>query len=228
MEDPDEFAPPRRGRRRAEAVSPVFSASAAASCSRSPRSRPPALLLRLGQDDLLGKDGLGWDKVAAVLGAAGGSLFNWLPLLFAVGIAVGFARKGDGSTAVAAVVGFFVFTSVIQVFAPLKDLPGYKPNGGFELAPIKWPYSVLAGVVVGIVAAAAVAALPPHQAARLPGVLRRPPVRPDHHRLRAADPRRDLRPALQVRRTPASDRRRRGHRRPRRRWRHLRRCSTAC
>ncbi|MEA5366180.1 PTS transporter subunit EIIC [Amycolatopsis sp., V23-08] len=111
------------------------------------------LLLRLGQDDLLGKDGLGWDKVAAVLGAAGGSLFNWLPLLFAVGIAVGFARKGDGSTGVAAVVGFFVFTSVIQVFAPLKDLPGYKPNGGFELAPIKWPYSVLAGVVVGLVAA---------------------------------------------------------------------------
>jgi PTS system N-acetylglucosamine-specific IIC component len=111
------------------------------------------LLLRLGQDDLLGKDGLGWNKIAAVLGAAGGSLFNWLPLLFAVGIAVGFARKGDGSTAVAAVVGFFVFTSVIQVFAPLSGLPGYKPDGGFELAPIKWPYSVLAGVVVGLVAA---------------------------------------------------------------------------
>ena len=47
------------------------------------------LLNRLGQDDLLGKDGLGWNKVAAVLGAAGGGLFDWLPLLFAVGIAVG-------------------------------------------------------------------------------------------------------------------------------------------
>ncbi|MFJ1764531.1 PTS transporter subunit EIIC [Amycolatopsis sp. NPDC088138] len=110
------------------------------------------ILLRFGQDDMLGKDGLGWNKVASVLGAAGGTLFNWLPLLFAVGIAVGFARKGDGSTAVAAVVGFFVFSAVIQVFAPLTDLPGYKA-GATELAPIKWPYSVLAGVVVGIVAA---------------------------------------------------------------------------
>ncbi|MEU0797112.1 PTS transporter subunit EIIC [Amycolatopsis sp. NPDC005961] len=110
------------------------------------------ILLRFGQDDMLGKDGLGWNKVASVLGAAGGTLFNWLPLLFAVGIAVGFAKKGDGSTAVAAVVGFFVFSAVIQVFAPLSDLPGYKA-GATELAPIKWPYSVLAGVVVGIVAA---------------------------------------------------------------------------
>ncbi|EOD65831.1 PTS transporter subunit EIIC [Amycolatopsis vancoresmycina] len=110
------------------------------------------ILLRFGQDDMLGKDGLGWNKVASVLGAAGGTLFNWLPLLFAVGIAVGFAKKGDGSTAVAAVVGFFVFSAVVQVFAPLSDLPGYKA-GATELAPIKWPYSVLAGVVVGIVAA---------------------------------------------------------------------------
>jgi PTS system N-acetylglucosamine-specific IIC component len=110
------------------------------------------ILLRLGQDDMLGKDGLGWNKVASVLGAGGGALFNWLPLLFAVGIAVGFAKKGDGSTAVAAVVGFFVFTSVIQVFAPLKDVPKYKA-GVTELQPINWPYSVLAGVVVGIVAA---------------------------------------------------------------------------
>ncbi|HKN56634.1 MAG TPA: PTS transporter subunit EIIC [Amycolatopsis sp.] len=110
------------------------------------------LLLRLGQDDLLGEKGLGWNKVAAVLGAGGGALFNWLPLLFAVGIAVGFARKGDGSTGVAAVVGFFVFTSVIQVFAPLKDLPGYKA-GATELNPLKWPYSVLAGIVVGLVSA---------------------------------------------------------------------------
>src|SRR4051812_7489082 len=77
------------------------------------------LLLRLGQDDLLGKDGLGWNKVASVLGAAGGGLFDWLPLLFAVGIAVGFARKGDGSTGVAAVVGWVVFNKVIQVFAPI-------------------------------------------------------------------------------------------------------------
>ncbi|RZQ65605.1 PTS transporter subunit EIIC [Amycolatopsis suaedae] len=109
------------------------------------------LLSRLGQDDLLGKDGLGWDKVAAVLGAAGGGLFDWLPLLFAVGIAVGFARKGDGSTGVAAVVGFVVFNKVVQVFAPIKELEGFKE--GWFLAPIYWPYSVLGGVIVGLVTA---------------------------------------------------------------------------
>ena len=42
-----------------------------------------ALLLRLGQPDLLGADGLGWDRVAAVIGAAGNALFANLALLFA-------------------------------------------------------------------------------------------------------------------------------------------------
>src|SRR3979411_1188178 len=94
------------------------------------------LLARLGQDDLLGPDGLGWNKVAAVLGAAGGGLFDWLPLLFAIGIAVGFARKGDGSTAVAAVVGWVVFNKVIQAIAPISEMEGYKE--GWLLQPIKW------------------------------------------------------------------------------------------
>ncbi|MGW4523448.1 PTS transporter subunit EIIC [Amycolatopsis sp. NPDC004378] len=109
------------------------------------------LLSRLGQPDVLGSDGLGWDKVADVVGAAGGGLFDWLPLLFAIGIAVGFARKGDGSTAVAAAVGWVVFNKVIQAIAPIKSQEGYKP--GWDLAPIHWPYSVLTGIVSGIVAA---------------------------------------------------------------------------
>ena len=70
------------------------------------------LLLRLGQDDLLGKDGLGWNAVAAVIGAAGGALFANLALLFAVGVAIGIAKKADGSTALAAVVGYLVFKGV--------------------------------------------------------------------------------------------------------------------
>ena len=38
-----------------------------------------ALLLRLGQPDLLGPEGLGWDAVADVIGAAGNALFANLP-----------------------------------------------------------------------------------------------------------------------------------------------------
>ncbi|MEV0072248.1 MULTISPECIES: PTS transporter subunit EIIC [unclassified Amycolatopsis] len=109
------------------------------------------LLNRLGQDDVFGSKGLGWDKVSAVIGAAGGGLFDWLPLLFAIGIAVGFARKGDGSTAVAAVVGWIVFNKVIQAIAPISSQQGYKP--AWDASPIHWPYSVLTGVISGIVAA---------------------------------------------------------------------------
>ena len=78
-----------------------------------------ALLLRLGQPDLLGADGLGWDSVAAVVGAAGNALFANLALLFAVGIAIGMARKSDGSTALAAVVGYLVFKAVGDAMSPL-------------------------------------------------------------------------------------------------------------
>src|SRR3954468_6704317 len=77
-----------------------------------------ALLLRLGQDDLLGKDGAGGDRGAAVIGAAGNALFANLPLLFAVGVAIGMARKSDGSTALAGVVGYLVFKAVGDAISP--------------------------------------------------------------------------------------------------------------
>src|SRR3954470_3363109 len=89
-----------------------------------------ALLLRLGQDDLLGKDGAGWDRVAAVIGAAGNALFANLPLLFAVGVAIGMAKKADGSTALAAVVGYLVFKGVGDAMSPfVLDTP---PKGGTQ------------------------------------------------------------------------------------------------
>ncbi|WP_308195720.1 PTS transporter subunit EIIC [Nocardioides potassii] len=101
-----------------------------------------ALLLRLGQPDLLGADGLGWTRVAPVVGAAGGALFDNLPLLFAVGIAIGMARKSDGSTALAAVVGYLVFKSVGDAMSP-NVLDDDKLIN----------YGVLGGIVSGLVAA---------------------------------------------------------------------------
>ena len=106
-----------------------------------------ALLLRLGQDDLLGRfESL--TTVAQVIGAAGGALFENLPLLFAVGISFGFAKKGDGSTALAAVVGFLVLTNVFKVMAPL--VLGPAPEGGED--PVI-NYGVLAGIVMGLTTA---------------------------------------------------------------------------
>ncbi len=107
------------------------------------------LLLRFGQDDLLGKDGLGWNKVAAVIGAAGDALFSNLALLFAVGIAVGFARRGDGSTALASVVGYTVLTSVFKAMSPFVLDQPTDPAA----KPALINYGVLGGIVVGITSA---------------------------------------------------------------------------
>ena len=107
-----------------------------------------ALLLRLGQPDLLGADGLGWDRVAAIIGAAGNALFANLALLFAVGVAIGMAKKADGSTALAAVVGYLVFKAVGDAMSPfVLDPPA---EGGMqELIN----YGVLGGIVMGLLTA---------------------------------------------------------------------------
>ncbi|MEU4806088.1 PTS transporter subunit EIIC [Actinosynnema sp. NPDC023587] len=107
------------------------------------------LLARLGQPDLLGKDGLGWDKVAAVIGNAGDSILSNLPLLFAVGIAIGFARRGDGSTALAAVVGYVVMQGVFKAMSPLVLDQPTDPAAKAVLID----YRVLGGIVVGLVTA---------------------------------------------------------------------------
>jgi PTS system N-acetylglucosamine-specific IIC component len=107
-----------------------------------------AILLRLGQADLLGADGAGWERVAAVIGAAGAALFANLPLLFAVGVAIGMARKADGSTALAAVVGYLVFKGVGDAISPF--VLGTPEEGGTqELIN----YGVLGGIVMGLISA---------------------------------------------------------------------------
>ena len=50
---------------------------------------------------------------------AGGALLDGalgLPLLFCIGVAIGMAKKADGSTALAAVVGFLVYYNVLRQF----------------------------------------------------------------------------------------------------------------
>ncbi|SDQ15405.1 PTS transporter subunit EIIC [Quadrisphaera sp. DSM 44207] len=106
-----------------------------------------ALLLRLGQDDLLGRVGA-LEEVAAVIGAAGEALFADLPMLFAVGVAIGFARKADGSTALAAVVGYLVFTGVTDAMSPFV-LGAAAEGEEQELVD----YGVLGGFVIGLTAA---------------------------------------------------------------------------
>jgi PTS system N-acetylglucosamine-specific IIC component len=106
------------------------------------------LLLRLGQDDLLGAVP-GLENVASVIGAAGGALFSHLPLIFAVGIAIGWAKRADGSTALAAVVGYLVLEGVFTAMSPLV-LAGVTDRNG-DQAEIN--FGVLGGIVIGLLAA---------------------------------------------------------------------------
>src|SRR5918995_546530 len=90
-----------------------------------------ALLLRLGQNDMLGGepgtvpeglpsglaqyDGLHWlQPVAEVIGAAGNAIFANLPVIFAIGM----ARRSDGSTALAGLIGYLVFKGVGDAMSP--------------------------------------------------------------------------------------------------------------
>jgi PTS system N-acetylglucosamine-specific IIC component len=85
------------------------------------------LLLRLGQPDLLD---------VKLIAQAGDAIFSNLALLFAVGVAVGFARENAGVAGLAGVVGYLVMIAVAKT---IDD----KVNPG-----------VLAGILSGVTAGA--------------------------------------------------------------------------
>ncbi|MFD4790968.1 PTS transporter subunit EIIC [Streptomyces sp. NPDC058459] len=107
------------------------------------------IMVRLGQDDIFGKDGLGWDRVATVFASAGGAITGSLPLLFCIGVAIGFAKKADGSTALAALVGFLVYDKVLKAF-PLTEQ--HVEKGVIVEATYNNP-GVLGGIIMGLLAA---------------------------------------------------------------------------
>ncbi|MEU6342316.1 PTS transporter subunit EIIC [Streptomyces sp. NPDC046977] len=107
------------------------------------------ILLRLGQPDVFGADGLGWDKVASVFATAGGAVFDNLPMLFCIGVAIGFAKKADGSTALAALVGFLVYNNVLKAF-PVTEA---KVQAGADIAATYNNPGVLGGIVMGLLSA---------------------------------------------------------------------------
>ncbi|MFE2061576.1 PTS transporter subunit EIIC [Streptomyces sp. NPDC059467] len=106
------------------------------------------LLLRFGQQDIHDKLHLP-DKVTAVFATAGGAIFDNLPLLFCVGVAIGFAKKSDGSTALAALVGFLVYKNVLTAF-PVTEA---KVQAGADVAATYNNPGVLGGLVMGLLGA---------------------------------------------------------------------------
>ncbi|KAB1142650.1 PTS lactose transporter subunit IIC [Streptomyces luteolifulvus] len=119
------------------------------------------ILNRLGQPDVFGDEGLGWTDVSKVMAGAGGALLDGsfgLPLLFCVGVAIGMAKKADGSTALAAVVGFLVYFNVLRQF-PEDCAEGSKPvatgcqvTEGTVTAFTYQNPGVFGGIVLGLLA----------------------------------------------------------------------------
>lgn len=109
------------------------------------------LLLRLGQPDLLD---------IAFVASAGDAIFQNLGLLFAIGVAVGFARDGNGAAALAGAVCFLVATNGAQALlhipadtgAGLPDaakaivIAAYRQTA---LAKLSVPLGVLSGLIAG-------------------------------------------------------------------------------
>ena len=109
------------------------------------------LLLRLGQADLLD---IAW------MAAAGDAVFSNLGLLFAIGVAVGFARENHGAAGLAAVVGYVVATKGIEVLltVPPEAVAGFE-EAARNLAAASWktreiaklsvPVGILSGLIAG-------------------------------------------------------------------------------
>ncbi|MEV5197544.1 PTS transporter subunit EIIC [Streptomyces sp. NPDC053720] len=115
-----------------------------------------ALLVRLGNDDMLGRASFPdfVTKIASFMAAGGNAILDNMALLFAVGIAIGFAKKSDGSTALAAVTGYLVFQKVLATFTD-SNLPQVAKvvDGKIVMTDAPVDAKVLGGVVMGIVVA---------------------------------------------------------------------------
>ncbi|WP_240135627.1 PTS transporter subunit EIIC [Streptomyces sp. MUM 178J] len=115
-----------------------------------------ALLVRFGQADMLARESFPdfITKIAGYMAAGGGALLDNMALLFCVGIAIGFAKKSDGSTALAAVTGYLVFQNVLATFTD-SNLPQIAKVVDGKIVQVDAPVNagVLGGVVMGIVVA---------------------------------------------------------------------------
>jgi PTS system glucose-specific IIC component len=85
--------------------------------------------------------------VSNVMAQAGGAIFGNLPLIFAIGVALGLTAN-DGVAALAAVVGFAVMLATMGVMAPLLH---YEPKPIMGIPSIET--GVFGGILIGAVAA---------------------------------------------------------------------------
>src|SRR4030095_13541248 len=109
-------------------------------CMMLPVSVLPIAGILLG----VGSANFSWlpESVSLVMAKSGDAIFGNLPLLFAIGVAIGLTEN-DGVAALAGTVGYVVFLATMGVCAKLRDI---------ETATIMGIPSIETGVFGGIIA----------------------------------------------------------------------------
>ncbi len=109
------------------------------------------ILLRIGQPDLLN---------LPFVAAAGAAIFDHLGLLFAIGVAVGFARENHGAAGLAGAVGYFVAAegAKVMIVVPPEALAGFAENAhalasaafkNSAISKLSIPIGILSGLIAG-------------------------------------------------------------------------------
>lgn len=88
----------------------------------------PSMIEAYGLESVLGNGTL-INSALQVMSAAGDIVFGNLPVLFAVGVAVGFARKEKGAAALAALIGFLIMNVVMATGLSLLGYDGIGQGG---------------------------------------------------------------------------------------------------
>ncbi len=100
-----------------------------------------ALLLRLGQPDLIGLVPL-LAPIGPPIAAAGNAIFSNLGVLFAIGVAVGLARENHGAAGLAALVCYLVTTEGAKVII--------ETDAARQISRLSVPAGILSGVIGGL------------------------------------------------------------------------------
>nr|WP_182201609.1 glucose-specific PTS transporter subunit IIBC [Paraliobacillus salinarum] len=91
-------------------------------------------------------------KVLEVMSEAGGIVFDNLPLLFAVGVAIGLAG-GDGVAGLAAIIGYLIMNVTMGVFGDITaDMAANDPAYASVLGINTLQTGVFGGIIVGVLA----------------------------------------------------------------------------
>ncbi|AOR22824.1 PTS transporter subunit EIIC [Clostridium taeniosporum] len=102
------------------------------------------LMLRIGQPDVI--EALGFipflGQILPFFGAAGSALFGKLPLLFAIGVAVGFSDDQNGSAGLAGVITYLTLTKVTEQYWSMNYEAGFAATLNI---------SFLGGIIAGII-----------------------------------------------------------------------------